>query len=250
MPNFEQPPINVPENSDVEKKEDEIKNEEKVETELNQEPKNTEAEDKNDDIFEKTESVNDQKEGEKKEKSWLRRHFNNVVTGAVIAGGLGNVADAVSKSAEVEFTSGEKNKTEQLVSVETQRQKIKIVEPFKDLDKEDLEKLVDKSGNISLYDLVDLIYRRLPGTYAIDSKDRESANKIVEEATKRLTIGTTHIYVIAQDDPLSERFAQKSRERNNTGKVEDYTVKSNKAPDVVAFIDLENNTVKLVFATR
>lgn len=259
MPNFEQIPINeVPENSDVEKKEDEIKNEEKVETELDQELKNTKAEDQAfNDLFAESESVNDQKEGKKKKKSWLRRHFNTVVTGAVIAGGLGNVADAVSKSAEAEFKSGENNKTEQLVSVEMQKQKEKIINPndilkqFPWLEDE----LVDTSGNVSLSDFAHKICEVVSQTYFIDYEGedaKEAASEMVEEVKRRLIPEMKYFFFINDpDSPFDDvRVAQISQYEDNTGTRFNKVIKSDKTSDVIAIINIKENLVRFVFATK
>ncbi len=258
MSNFEQIPINqVPENSDVEKKEDEIKNEEKVETELNQESKNIEAEDQNDDIFEKTESVNDRKEGENKKKSWLRRQFNNAVTATVIAGSIGHVADAFPKSAEAEFTSGEKNKTEQLVSAELQKQKEKIINP-NDVLKENLwlkNRLVDSLGYVSLSDFAHEILEIVSQAYFIDYEGedaKEAAREMVEEVKRRLIPGMTYFFMIsAPDDAIDDlRIGQISQYEDNTGTRRNEVTKSNKTPDKIAIVDIENNLVRFVFATK
>jgi hypothetical protein len=100
MPNFEQPPINVPENSD----EEEIR--EEAESVSNQGPKNN--------------------EGNTKKKGVLGRAMEGIGIALAIGGviGHGSETQAASKSAEAEFTNrGEKN-TEQVVSSENTQEKL------------------------------------------------------------------------------------------------------------------------------
>lgn len=96
MPNFEQPPINVPENSDEEETREE------AESVSNQGPKNN--------------------EGNTKKKGVLGRAMEGIGIALAIGGviGHGGETQAASKSAEAEFS---KKNTEQVVSSENTQEK-------------------------------------------------------------------------------------------------------------------------------
>ena len=264
MPNFEQPPVinTVPGNNvddiqnfedeaiKTENGEDKIENGEEVESRLNQEPLKTEAEDQN---FEEVFGKSEKGEDDKTKKSWLRKNFQNLVTGAAILGSLGHVGDALSESSDKNFTGEAKNNTEQLASVETQGQKVKIIDPYKDLPEFYWNELVDSLGTVSLYELAGKIRQVVPGTYFINAKkgeNRENAIKILNDAKNHLIPGVSMIFCFVDDNSGIPRFSKKSRYEDETGKVRDKLTSYDAMPDRIAFIDIKNGIIKLVFATK
>lgn len=202
------------------------------------------------------EEVDKDKVNPKKKSSWLKKTVMGV-TGAVMMGSAVEGKE-LKNTAEEEFSKQGKDKTEQMVSeentLEMQGQKAKIIKPFDVLSEADWKSVTDSSGYVSLYELAELIRRRVPGTYYIDKDAKNSYREILKIATQHRIVDDHQIFCIDSESngPNGPDFGMISKNRDQFGKESTDIWSTAHMPDKLIYDWFEANksTVEMVFATR